>query len=86
MTEDQRDLFIAIARGGITCGLNHPFEWLVNWNRSLMNWAKWEEVAAKERKAYECYAALYDDTVPDFHPSVEDIVKMVNAFYSKEEK
>ena len=86
MREDQRDLFISIARAGITCGLNHPFEWLVNWNRSLTHWAKYEDLAAKELEAYECYAALYDDTAPEYHPSVKDIEEMVTAFYSKNDE
>ncbi len=81
MTEEQRELFVAIAKAGITCGLNHPFEWLVNWCRTLDAWAKYEEIQAKEVEAYECYVALYTETAPDFRPTIDDIVKMIDVYY-----
>jgi len=83
MTEDQKMLFISIARLGIACGLGHHFEWLLNWIRSLDSWAKYEEIPQKELEAYECYVALYDDIAPDYHPTIKDIAKMLNHFYEK---
>lgn len=83
MTKDQKELFVAIAQSGITCGLEHHFEWLVNWIRSLGMWAKHEEIDDKELAAYECYAALYSESAPGYNPTVDDIIEMVNKFYSR---
>ena len=32
MTSEQKDIFISIAQMGVACGLDHPYEWLMNYD------------------------------------------------------
>lgn len=73
MTPEQKDLFISIAQMGMTCGLNHPFEWLSNYIKHLPNFAIYAEIPEKERDAEDAFVAFLQNTGAGPDDPVEDM-------------
>lgn len=52
MTPEQKDTLVGMFQIGMACGLNHPFEFFMNYLRTLDHF-DYKKVPELERKAYE---------------------------------
>ena len=66
MTPEQRDFFVWIAQLGVCCGLDHPLEWLMNYQLHQMNLEVYEDIPARRVLAWETMFAFYKGTGPEF--------------------
>lgn len=86
MTEEQKSLFVSAAISGIVCGLWHPYEWLVNYNRNLQHWCVYEEIPQREREMNEAFLALFRECDcgegdPVKFWTVDDMYAAINNYY-----
>lgn len=91
MTQEQKDLFISIAQMGMTCGLDHPFEWLNNYIRHLPNFEVYEDIPGKQEAAEDAFIAFLKDTEcqpddPVANLDREGLYKMIGDCYEAERK
>ena len=88
MTQDQKNLFVAIAQMGIICGLTHPFEWYVNYMRSLQIIYTDVKLPQKQKEATECFLEFYKETKcseddPVINWTEQDLDNAICQFYKK---
>ena len=86
MTQEQKDLFISAATLGVACGLMHPIEWYMNYIRSLMNFAKYEDIPNLKEKMTEVFIEFYKMTGggpgdPIENLTIDGFVNLVNDYY-----
>lgn len=62
MTPEQKVTFITIAQMGMACGLTHPFEWLLNYTRSVDQFTPYEKVPQAIESAEEAFIAFLRNT------------------------
>ncbi len=90
MTNEQKDLFISIAQMGMTCGLDHPFEWLNNYIRHLPNFAIYAEIPEKQKDAEDAFIMFLRNTAGPDDPTenldCEGLYKMIGDRYEWERK
>ena len=83
MTEDQKETFLQIARCGVTCGFQHPLEWIANYCRGFVSVLPYESQEKAAQEAYETYAAFYSEAGPGAPTTVREVEDMVIAFYKR---
>lgn len=59
LTQENKDYFISAARMGIACGLEHPYEWLMNVLMHSMNLFAYSEIPQEETKYLNAFLAIY---------------------------
>jgi hypothetical protein len=88
MTQEQKDLFVSIMQMGWACGLEHPYECLVNFCRTLDMWTRYEDMPKLEKRAHEAFVAFLrgtkscpEDTIDAI--TVEEMNQQINDWYRK---
>lgn len=77
MTEKQKDIIIEIFQTGMACGLNHPYEFFVNYIRSFMNFLPYDDIPKAEQDAYDAFIEFMKGTAG--HPDEEEWLKTLDA-------
>lgn len=88
MTPEQKDIFISIAQMGVVCGLDHPYEWLVNYELHAPQLMPYADANKNMNKAYEAFLAFFHgcgscprDPMETW--STDDMIKAINEFYRR---
>ena len=86
MNQKQKDKFIEIAQFGVSCGLEHPFEWIENFLYHGLQLCPFEERHELEVNAVDAFVAFYKccDSYPGEYNYLtrESFMGMVNDWYN----
>lgn len=88
MTPEQKDTFISIAQMGVACGLDHPYEWLVNYELHAPQLMAYTDANKNMNKAYDAFLAFFHDcgSCPDDPMetwTTDDMIDAINKFYRR---
>lgn len=61
MNDQQKELFVGLARLGVSCGLWHPYEWLINYLRALDTWCAYGEIPKRTAEANEAFLVFFKE-------------------------
>jgi hypothetical protein len=87
LTPEQNKLFVEIAQTGITCGLEHPYEWFVNYERSLSMLHPWSEVEKLYQEALKTYVEFFKGTMMCGETLTElELIARMNQWYARRGK
>lgn len=77
MTPEQEHTFVQAAMLGVTCGLEHRYEWYCNALRALLH-GLYDEIPAKTKELAEAFLAFEQSTASC--PQEEDDLKTIEEF------
>lgn len=91
MTTEEMERFIKCAQLGIACGLWHPYEWLVNDNRTLLQSHPYGNFRQEESKLVGSFLAFFhgckchpDDEIGELTAS--GLSDRINKYYHREKE
>lgn len=88
MTPEQKDIFVSIAQMGVACGLDHPYEWLMNYDMHAGQLMSYKDVNDNMNKAYGAFVAFFNGcgSGPDDPMETWDqdqMIDAINEFYRR---
>jgi hypothetical protein len=91
MTSEQKDTFISIAQMGVACGLDHPYEWLMNYDLHAPQLMSYADVNKNMSKAYDAFLSFFHECGcgpgdPMETWTQEEMIDAINKFYKTERK
>lgn len=88
MTSKQKDIFISIAQMGVACGLDHPYEWLMNYDLHAPQLMSYTDVNKNMNRAYDAFLAFFKGcgSYPEDPMETWDqkqMIDAINEFYRR---
>ncbi len=89
MTENQKSIFIQVAKMGFSCGLTHPWEWLANALRQ--DWLPFDQRNAIEESYIQSFVAFWRECEafpgdPCEQATAETLMAEINRWYNQPKK
>ena len=88
MTPEQKDAFISIAQMGVACGLDHPYEWLVNYEMHAPQLMAYTDVDKNLRIARRAFLEFFhgcgscpDDPMETW--TIDGMLDSIDEFYRR---
>jgi hypothetical protein len=88
MTQEQKDVFISIAQMGVACGLDHPYEWLMNYDLHAPQLMAYTDTNKNLNKVYDAFLAFFhgcggcpEDPMETW--SQDQMIDAINEFYRR---
>lgn len=84
MDQEQNALFVKIAQTGMASGHDHPIEWLIKYEESIIHSETHEKSEELTKKSRECYVQFYRGCGQKYEGmDSKELDKIINSYYSQ---